>query len=188
MEKNNEFRTDEQIVKQVLLGRTDSFKIIIERYQKKIFCIGLRFYNNEEDSYDFTQEVFIKAFESLGSYAGRAPFRFWLTKIAYNHAINRINAKRIESEIPEQIQSRDTTPEAEHMRGEICGILHNAVKQLPSQYRICVDLYFFLGLTYNEISEITGYPVNTIKSNVLRAKKMLRDELRGTIAEDYHEL
>lgn len=188
MEKNNEFRTDEQIVKQVLLGRTDSLKIIIERYQKKIFCIGLRFYNNEEDSYDFTQEVFIKAFESLGSYAGRAPFRFWLTKIAYNHAINRINAKRIESEIPEQIQSRDTTPEAEHMRGEICGILHNAVKQLPSQYRICVDLYFFLGLTYNEISEITGYPVNTIKSNVLRAKKMLRDELRGTIAEDYHEL
>jgi RNA polymerase sigma-70 factor (ECF subfamily) len=188
MEKNNEFRTDEQIVKQVLLGRTDSFKIIIERYQKKIFCIGIRFYNNEEDSYDFTQEVFIKAYESLGSYAGRAPFRFWLTKIAYNHAINRINVKRIEAEIPEQIQSKDITPEAEHLRMEICGILHDAVKQLPSQYRICVDLYFFLGLTYNEISEITGYPVNTIKSNVLRAKKMLRDELRGTIAEDYHEL
>jgi DNA-directed RNA polymerase specialized sigma24 family protein len=45
-----------------------------------------------------------------------------------------------------------------------------------------------MGFTYNEISDITGYPVNTIKSNVLRAKTMLHDELKGTIAEDYHEL
>jgi len=51
-----------------------------------------------------------------------------------------------------------------------------------------VELYFFMGLTYGEIGRITGYPVNTIKSNVLRAKTMLRDELKGTIAEDYNEL
>jgi RNA polymerase sigma-70 factor (ECF subfamily) len=189
MEKNYEFKTDEQIVKQVLLGGTDSFRIIIERYQKKIFCIGLRFYNNDDDSYDFVQEVFIKAFENLGSYAGKAPFRFWLTKIAYNHAINKVNAKRVEEvSIPEQVPSRDTTPEEKHLHGELHGILLAAVRQLPIQYRICVDLYFFLGLKYNEISQITGYPVNTIKSNVLRAKKMLRDELKGTIAEDYHEM
>jgi RNA polymerase sigma-70 factor (ECF subfamily) len=188
MEKKNDFETDEQIVKEVLLGRTESFKLIIERYQKKIFCIGMRFYNNEDDSYDFTQEVFIKAFESLGSYAGRAPLRFWLTKIAYNHAINRISAKKTESEIPGQIQSGEKTPEDKLMRGEICDVLHEALTQLPRKYRICVDLYFFLGLTYYEIHEITGYPVNTIKSNVMRAKKILRDDLKGTIAEDYHEL
>ncbi len=188
MEIKNEFGTDEQIVKEVLLGRTDSFKIVIERYQKKIFCIGMRFCNNEDDSYDFTQEVFIKAFESLGSYAGRAPFRFWLSKIAYNHAINRASARKIEAAIPDQIRSEEKTPEADHLRAEICDLLHEALAQLPHQYRICVDLYFFLGLTYSEIHEITGYPVNTIKSNVLRAKKILRDELKGTIAEDYHEL
>src|SRR4030067_3116765 len=103
MEQNNDLKPDEQIVKKVLLGGTESFKIIVERYQRKIFCIGMRFYNNEEDSYDFTQEVFIKAFENLRSYAGRAPFRFWLTKIAYNHAINKIAAKPVETGLPDRM-------------------------------------------------------------------------------------
>ncbi len=188
MEKNDDFKTDEQIVRHVLLGGVDSFKTIVERYQKKIFSIGMRFYSNEDDSYDFTQEVFIKVFENLRSYAGKAPFRFWLTKVAYNHAINRFAAKRVESGIFEQIPSREITPELKHVRGEISRLLIRAVDQLPIQYRICVDLYFFMGLTYNEIGEITGYPVNTIKSHVLRAKNILRHVLKGTIAEDYDEL
>jgi RNA polymerase sigma-70 factor (ECF subfamily) len=185
---DNEHKTDEQIVKQVLVGGIESFKTIVERYQKKIFGIGMRFFKNRDDSYDFVQEVFIRAYESLKSYAGRAPFRFWLTKIAYNHGINRVGAKRAEPEVPEEVPSEGTTPETGHLRGEIREILMEAINQLPDRYRICVDLYFFMGLTYSEISEITGYPVNTIKSNVLRAKTMLRDELKGTIAEDYHEL
>ena len=185
---DNEHKTDEQIVKQVLFGGIESFRIIVERYQKRIFGIGMRFLSNRDDSYDFTQEVFIRAFESLKSYAGRAPFRFWLTKIAYNHGINRIGAKRTAPEVPEEIPAGDTTPETGHLRGEIPELVTEAITGLPARYRICVDLYFFMGLTYNEISEITGYPVNTIKSNVLRAKTMLRDELKGTIAEDYHEL
>ena len=185
---DNEHKTDEQIVKQVLVGGIESFKTIVERYQKKIFGIGMRFFKNRDDSYDFVQEVFIRAYESLKSYAGRAPFRFWLTKIAYNHGINRIGAKRTEPEVPEEIPAGDTTPETGHLRGEIRELVMEAINGLPERYRICVDLYFFMGLTYNEISEITGYPVNTIKSNVLRAKTILRDELKGTIAEDYHEL
>ena len=185
---DNEIKSDEQIVKQVLLGVIDNFKVIVERYQKKIFGIGMRFFNNRDDSHDFTQEVFIKAFESLSSYAGRAPFRFWLTRVAYNHGINRAGSKRTESEVPEEIPSGDSTPEARHVRSEIRDMLMRAVGALPERYRVCVELYFFMGLTYGEISTITGYPVNTIKSNVLRAKVMLRDELKGTIAEDYNEL
>ena len=57
---DNEDKTDEQIVKQVLLGGIESFKVIVERYQKKIYGIGMRFFKNRDDSYDFTQEVFIQ--------------------------------------------------------------------------------------------------------------------------------
>lgn len=185
---NNEDKTDEQIVKQVLLGGMESFKVIVERYQKRIYGIGMRFFKNMDDSRDFTQEVFIRAYENLKSYAGRAPFRFWLSRIAYNHGINRIGARRTESEVPEEQAADDVTPERSHLRKEVREVLMEAVRKLPERYRICVDMYFFMGLTYGEISEITGYPVNTIKSNVLRAKNMLRDELKGTIAEDYHEL
>lgn len=185
---DNEYKTDEQIVKQVLLGAIENFKIIVERYQKRIFGIGMRFFKNRDDSYDFVQEVFIKVFENLNSFAGRAPFPFWLTKIAYNHGINRISSKRNEPEVSDELPTPETTPEKGHLQKEIRDILLKAINELPERYRICVDLYFFMGLTYGEISNITGFPVNTIKSNVLRAKNMLRDELKGTIAEDYHEL
>ncbi|MBN2080530.1 MAG: sigma-70 family RNA polymerase sigma factor [Spirochaetes bacterium] len=188
MTRNDNGKTDEQIVKQVLLGGIESFKTIVERYQKKIFGIGMRFFNNREDSLDFTQEVFLRTFESLKSYAGRAPFRFWLTKIAYNHGINRAGSRKTEPEIAGEIPGYDETPESRHLMEEMRYTLLDAVNRLPERYRVCVDMYFFLGLTYGEISEITGFPVNTIKSNVLRAKTILRDELRGTIAEEYHEL
>jgi len=185
---DNEQKTDEQIVRQVLLGGIESFKTIVERYQKKVFGIGMRFFKNRDDSYDFTQEVFIRAYESLKTFAGRAPFPFWLTKIAYNHGINRVSSKKTEPEVSVELPASGTTPETGQMRNEIRNLLLKAVNELPERYRICVDLYFFMGLTYGEISELTGFPVNTIKSNVLRAKNMLRDELKGTIAEDYHEL
>ncbi len=188
MTKNENDKTDEQIVKQVLFGGIEGFKTIVDRYQRKIYGIGMRFFNNREDSLDFTQEVFIRAFESLRSYAGRAPFRFWLTKIAYNHGINRAGSKRMEPEIAGEIPGGEESPETRHLMDEIRDTLMAAVSRLPKRYRICVDFYFFMGLTYGEIREITGFPVNTIKSNVLRAKIILRGELRGTIAEDYYEL
>jgi RNA polymerase sigma-70 factor (ECF subfamily) len=66
--------------------------------------------------------------------------------------------------------------------------ISRALASLPEKYRICVDFFFFLGLSYGEIGDITGFPVNTIKSHVFRAKQMLRDALRGSAAEEYHEM
>ena len=88
----------------------------------------------------------------------------------------------------EEIKSGYELPEKNHIYGEIKQILAEEINRLPERYRICIDFYFFLGLKYNEISEITGYPVNTIKSDVLRAKNILRQKLKGTIAEEYHEM
>jgi RNA polymerase sigma-70 factor (ECF subfamily) len=188
---NNETDTDEKIVRRVLQGSIDSFRVIVERYQRTIYAIGIRFFRNRDDSNDFTQEVFIKAYESLRTYAGRAPFRFWLSRIAYNHGINRqsgAGARATESVVSDEQPATEATPETGQMRKEIRDLLLDAMERLPERYRICLDFYFFLGLTYGEISEITGFPVNTIKSHVLRAKTMLRDGLKGTIAEEYHEL
>ena len=96
----------------------------------------------------------------------------------------RTTEQTITDEMPAHVDS----PERRSAKNEIRETLHEAVRRLPERYRICVDLYFFLELTYAEISEITGFPVNTIKSHVLRAKAILRDGLKGTAAEEYHEL
>jgi len=181
--------TDEQIISNVMSGDTNSFRIIVNKYQKNIFSIGMRFFKNEDDSYDFTQEVFIKVYSKLNTYKGWAPFKFWLTKIAYNHGINRIKTIKDETVINDQLlQSDCKTPDAIHEKNELKQVLLDAIDKLKGQYKVCLDLYFFMGLTYTQISDITQIPVNTIKSNVFRAKQTLRNSLRGTIAEDYNEM
>ena len=184
----DEHKPDEQIIKGVIKGDVEGFRLVVNRYQKKIFSIGMRFFNNEEDSHDFVQEVFIRAYQNIKSFKGLAPFRYWLTRIAYNYGINRLKMRKEERNYSEESILTHETPERGYLREEIKDILLEAINQLPEEYRICLDFYFFWGLTYGQINEITGFPVNTIKSYVFRAKQVLRDSLRGTIVEEYHEM
>ncbi len=182
----NKDLSDEQIIRKVQEGHTEYFSTIVERYRNKIFSIGMRFFYNSDDSADFAQEVFLRAYDRIHSYREIAPFRFWLAKLAYNFAIN------MKKNIPDDRISVDdilepyheNSPEGEHLFDELKKVLVDEINRLPERYRICLDLYFFMGLKYTEISEITGFPVNTIKSDVFRAKNILRQKLSGTIAEE----
>ncbi len=186
--ENDQF-TDEQIVRKVIQGHEELFRIIVERYQKKIFAIGMRFYRNEDDSNDFVQDVFMKAYDNLAAFRGDSRFYSWIVKIAYNHGINSVRSRKPGGSIEDDaVPYYGPPPETVCLRNEIRDVLMKALNELPERYRICVDMYFFFNLSYGEIHEITGYPVNTIKSHVLRSKYMLRDMLRGTAAEAYHEM
>lgn len=179
--------SDEEIVRRVLEGEVDLFAEIVRRYQRKIFNIGIMFFRNNDDAWDFAQEVFVRAYEALSSFKGKSKFCFWFTKVAYNHGINTAKSGVRPESLIEHAWQGDS-PHESFLRSEAREALKRAVESLPENFRICVDLYFFYGLNYGEISEITGYPVNTIKSNMFRAKQVLRDLLKGTIAEDYHEM
>ena len=182
-------RTDEEIVHSIRHGEKNDFREIVARYQRKIFSLGMRFFRNEEDSLDFTQEVFLRAYEHLPTFRGLSPFRFWIMKVAVNMGINKIKGRKAEEDtLPENPVSPYQKPETEHINNEIKDILFKTMEELPPNYRICLDLYFFNGLSYHEISDITGIPVNTIKSNAFRAKMILRDHLKGTLAEEYHDM
>ena len=181
--------TDERVVRKVQKGDSELFRLIIERYQDKIFSIGMRFFYNRDDAADFSQEVFLKAFNNISAYREIAPFRFWLAKLAYNHGINmKRSGRETANSDSVEIISMEGRPDEVHIHNEIKSALLDEINRLPERYRICLDFYFFLGLKYIEISEITGYPVNTIKSDVFRAKNILRQKLKGTIAGDYDEM
>ncbi len=181
--------TDERIVVLVLRGETALFRELVKRHQRRIFFTGIQFFRNEDDARDFTQEVLVKAYAGLKSFRGESRFGSWLLRIAYNHAINEKKGVRDVGGIEGlYIESAYPGPEMLSQRAEVAVALFGAVAALPEKYRICIDYYFFLGLSYGEISDITGFPVNTIKSHVFRAKQMLRDALKGSAAEEYHEM
>jgi RNA polymerase sigma-70 factor (ECF subfamily) len=176
---------DNEIVDLILSGRHEWYRALIERHEKKVFAMGRGFFHNRDEARDFAQEVFLKAFHALPRFEGRSSFSTWLFRIAYNQAVNGKRAikeyvsladgddadgtKAVSSDMPERDLLKKTIKEAVRV----------AVGELPEKYRICIDLSFFYELTYEEIARITAFPVNTVKSHILRAKRILREKLRA---------
>jgi len=172
---------DQLIVSQIVSGQKDLFRLLVRQYERAVYGMGISFFRNREDASDFTQEVFLKAYRSLSRFEGRSRFSTWLYKVAYNTAINEVNRRKeyrsLADEDADKILNYGDTPERAAIRGAIKETVKAALDDLPERFRICVDLFFFYDRSYQEIEAITGFPVNTIKSHVFRAKKLLREKL-----------
>jgi RNA polymerase sigma-70 factor (ECF subfamily) len=169
---------DRIVTAQIISGQKELFRLLIKKHERAVYGMGMSFFHNAEDAADFTQEVFLKVFTNLSRFEGRSRFSTWLYKIAYNTALNNVTRmKEYQSLVEEEIASDNDTPERELFRNLARDAVLEAVIELPNRYRVCVDLFFFYDRSYEEIEIITGYPVNTIKSHVFRAKKLLREKL-----------
>ncbi|MDR1862469.1 MAG: sigma-70 family RNA polymerase sigma factor [Treponema sp.] len=170
---------DRLVVEQILGGQKELFRLLVVRHQRAVYGMGMSFFHNRDDAADFVQEVFLKVFRSLSCFEGRSRFSTWLYKVAYNTAVNSFTrSKDYHSLAEEEIIPDEDTPERKLLRSAAQEAVLEAVEDLPARYRICVDLFFFFDRSYQEIEAITGYPVNTIKSHVFRAKKLLRERLK----------
>ncbi|MDR1904508.1 MAG: sigma-70 family RNA polymerase sigma factor [Treponema sp.] len=169
---------DRMIVELIVSGQKELFRLLINRYEQAVYGMGNGFFHNPEDISDFTQEVFLKVFRNLARFEGRSRFSTWLYKIAYNTAVNSVTRKKDYRSLAEdEAAAEEDSPERKLLRETARQAVMEAVSMLPERYRICVDLFFFYDRSYQEIEAITGFPVNTIKSHVFRAKKILREKL-----------
>jgi RNA polymerase sigma-70 factor (ECF subfamily) len=169
---------DRIITAQIISGQKELFRLLIKRHERAVYGMGISFFHNTEDASDFTQDVFLKVFSNLSRFEGRSRFSTWLYKIAYNTAVNSVTRmKEYKSLVEDEIVSDNDTPEKEFFKNLARDAVLEAVIELPNRFRVCVDLFFFYDRSYEEIEIITGYPVNTIKSHVFRAKKILREKL-----------
>jgi RNA polymerase sigma-70 factor (ECF subfamily) len=174
--------SDETIAAEVIAGRQELFRLLVERHERRVSGFGRSFFHNDDDVADFTQDVFLKAACALPQFQGRSRFSTWLYRIAYTSALNRLNRRKEYRSLSEnEYESVYRTPEEEHIKALARDAVRQAVAELPEKYRVCVDLFFFYERSYEEIAIITGYPVNTIKSHVFRAKKILREKLKGVV-------
>jgi RNA polymerase sigma-70 factor (ECF subfamily) len=171
---------DQIIVAQIVSGKKEMFRLLVKRHEQAVYGMGLSFFRNPEDAGDFTQDVFLKAFRSLPNFEGRSRFSTWLYRIAYNTAINGVQRQKEYRSLSDEDEGESReTPERTLLRSAAREAVQEAMKTLPERFQICMDLYFFYDRSYQEIEMITGYPVNTIKSHMFRAKKLLREKLAG---------
>jgi len=175
---------DGELVVNAVAGRADGFEELVRRYQRPITSYVYRMLGDYESSLDVTQEVFIKVYNSLSKYSSEYKFSTWLYRIAHNAAIdhmrrNSMNAMSIEAENSDgtyqlQIESQLPSPEQNHERGEWRVEIEAVVKCLPPTYRDLILLRHSRELSYDEIAEVTGLPLGTVKNRLFRAREMMR--------------
>ncbi len=170
---------DFAILKKVLKGNCEAFGELVLKYQNRILALGYSFFKNEDDAQDFCQDVMLKAFQALPSFKMTSSFYTWLMRIAYNMAINSTNRKH---EFTLSCEDKDfvsplLSPEEKFIQQCLQSAIKKAIDNLPENYKICIELYFFYCFSYTDIEQITGLPKGTIKSYIFRAKKILKTEI-----------
>jgi RNA polymerase sigma-70 factor (ECF subfamily) len=177
---------DSDLVASAISGLEGSFEELVRRYQRPISAYVYRMVGNYESALDLTQEIFIKVYNSLRRYRSEFKFSTWIYKIAHNSAVDHLrrNATREQSiiagtesesfELP--IESNRLSPEQESERKERRIEIESVIRTLPGNYRELVILRHSQDLTYEEIVEVTGLPLGTVKNRLFRAREMMRQQ------------
>jgi RNA polymerase sigma-70 factor (ECF subfamily) len=177
---------DRDLVAAAVEGMEGSFEELVRRYQRPISAYVYRMVGNYESALDLTQEIFIKVYSSLRRYRAEFKFSTWIYKIAHNAAVDHLrrNSTREQSivhgteadafELP--LESKRPSPEQESERKERRVEIESVIRALPANYRELIILRHSEDLTYEEIVEVTGLPLGTVKNRLFRAREMMRDQ------------
>jgi RNA polymerase sigma-70 factor (ECF subfamily) len=176
--------TDRDLVATAVQGVEGSFEELVRRYQRPISAYVYRMVGDYESALDLTQEIFIKVYGSLSRYRSEFKFSTWIYKIAHNAAVDHLRratgrersivngTEDDQYDLP--IESDSLTPEQESEREERRVEIETVVRALPAAYRELIILRHSQDLTYEEIVEVTGLPLGTVKNRLFRAREMMR--------------
>jgi len=176
-------RSDQVLVAASLAGDRGAFDEIVDRHRRAVYQVCYRFTGNHEDASDCSQEAFIRAWKGLRNFKGQAALGTWLYRIAVNVCLNKVSAKKPDSEVIDADQFVDTSSESPGsglLREERAKQVRRAIKALPPRQRATLILRTYQELSHQEIANILGSSVGAVKANVFHAlanlKKILGSE------------
>lgn len=171
---------DGDLVAMTLGGNPDAFATLVERYDRAVYHLAYRTLHDVEEARDVAQESFFKAFRSLRTFKPGAKFSTWIFAIAYHACCDRLNRRKRYSneELPERADA-SAGPEHQAIAGDDARRLRAAIDALPEKYRSVITLYHLQGKQYEEIAQVLGLPMGTVKTHLFRAKEHLRKLLVG---------
>ena len=173
---------DDALFARAQSGQAEAFAQVIEGYEKLIFNIAYRYMGNREDAEDVAQEAIIKIFSHLYTIdpeGGGKGFKAWTAKITVNTAIDELRRRKRKyaaETVPEdaELPANTPTPEEETLQRERMRALQAALQRLPDQMRMIIILRDMQGFTYEEMAQVMGCKMGTVKSRLARARSALR--------------
>lgn len=188
--------TDEdELIRRSLAGAEDSFETLVRRHSQRVFSITGSFFRRRDMVEDIAQEVFAKAFFSLGTFTLGRSFEAWVAKIAVNACYDHLRAqrRRIEQQLPHETQqedewfelqmlevARDRHASAERQR-DAAEIADRLLGKLEAEDRLVVVLIDRDGFSVKEVSEMTGWGQSKVKVRAFRARRVLRAAMKRLV-------
>jgi RNA polymerase sigma-70 factor, ECF subfamily len=189
--------TDSEIIRLILNGDRQIFRIFVEKYQAMVFRTCMGFVHNKDDADDLTQEIFIQVFQSLKGFKGEAAFSTWIYRITVNASLNKVRKKsgnqllyrldklfgtprEKENSLP---ASNNENPESLLIKQENEKWVQNALDSLPENQRTAIILSKYDDLSQKEIAEIMKTTEGAVEALIQRAKTNLRKKLSFSFKE-----
>ena len=181
---------ENELVEKAKAGDTKAFEELMKKTQDKIYNLGIKFFGNKDDAADLLQETYIKAYESLPNFEGRASFSTWLYRIATNFALMKLRKEKFKKVSIEELRNLtdasknsidfydwSENPYLHYKNEELKEILNAAINSLPPKYKTIFILHDIEGLSIQEVAKILSLSIPTIKTRIHRSRLYLREKL-----------
>ena len=170
---------DRDLIAKARRGDVEAYNLLVSRWEKRVFNYLLRLVSNREDAMDVSQDVFLKAYQNLPKLDDAGKFAGWLFRIAHNEAFSMLRRKRPEVDLAAE-------PRGPEMgRGllpiELSLAVESALDRLNHDQREAVLLKVYQGFKFEEMAEILGCPVSTVKSRLYTALELLKTTLAPSL-------
>lgn len=185
--------TDEELVARSIRGDADSFNQLILRWERPIYALAYRTLGREEDARDVCQETFLRAFRALPAFRGQAKFSSWLYRIALNLCRDWMRRERRTPTVqpPEDLDLLDLAAITEPsesiedlvVRKDLTRLVERAMANLPEEQRTAIVLKEYHGMTFQEIADLIGCPLSTVKTRLYQGLTVLRREMARTTGQ-----
>ena len=180
------------LVRRVQSGDVAAFDHLVLKYRERIFSVIYNLTANKEDTYDLSQETFIKAFQSIGRFKAKSSFFTWLYRIAVNTTLTHLKKNRFKSflsfetlheeaspsDVLEALSSKSSTEKPALLK-ELQYKLNEALQTLSVKHRTVIVLFEIEDLSHQEIADIMNCSVGTVRSRLHYAKKLLQVKLKN---------
>jgi RNA polymerase sigma-70 factor (ECF subfamily) len=172
--------SDEWLFGRVQEGDQSAFGLLVQRYQNRIYSMALKMLSHQHDAEDACQQAFLQVWQKRQSYNPKWRFNTWLYRIVTNVCIDEYRRCQRRQLAPETIATTSPTlpsPAQVYEQQEHGRMLTEALQHIPVEARLLLILYYMEGLSYAEAANIRGISVHTVKSQLRRAKALLRQRL-----------
>lgn len=188
--------SDEELVARILQGQVRLFEVIMRRHSQRLFRVTRGILRDGWEAEDAMQAAYVRAYQHLSQFAGRAKFSTWLTRIAVHEALNRLEDRsRIryleemngsESPAADMVRSPDPNPEQCVSSREHARVLESAVQALPPKYRVVVMMRDLEEMSVAETAACLDITEENVKIRLHRARAMLRHAIYARISGKRH--